>query len=122
MNLLTQGDQEELSIAFQVEKFGGENGVGAIAGTKTGYGTQHIENCYWTKELSLDCLGMTSENVQITNSQQYETTYLKSQEFLDILNYYVEEYNKTDKSFSKSEELLKWKFDESTGFPTLEFY
>lgn len=41
--------------------------------------------------------------------------------FLSKLNSYVETYNQGDKESTSSKELLTWKFDEETGFPTLSF-
>ena len=47
---------------------------------------------------------------------------LKYKEYiLDKLNSYVETYNQGDKESTSSKELLTWKFDEETGFPTLSF-
>ena len=60
-------------------------------GTKTWYGKHSIINCYW------------------------------SEEFLNILNNYVENYNQCDKELSDSKELLIWKIDSETGFPILNY-
>lgn len=100
------------------------NTIGGISGLKTNYGVHYIENCYWAEELGINCSGVTevggSGKVEITNSEQYLRSYMKTEEFLKRLNNYVEEYNQTDKEFSSSEEISKWVFDEETGYPTLD--
>ena len=96
--------------------------IGGIIGRKNGYGTHYIKNCYWQEELGLESVGSISVgNIEVTDSEAYSLEYMKTEEFLSKLNSYVETYNQGDKESTSSKELLTWKFDEETGFPTLSF-
>ena len=93
---------------------------GGIVGVKDGYGTHHIENCYWKEELNLECgenIGTGNGILEITNSREYKEQEMKSDTFLQVLNNYVETYNAGDKAYSNGAELLMWKFDEETLYP-----
>ena len=101
-----------------------EKYVGEIVGAKTNYGTNYIENCYWREETGIDCISTNisaSAEVIISNSEHYTEEYMKTEDFLNKLNSYVETYNQGEKSDSKGQEITMWKFDEETGFPTLSF-
>ena len=98
---------------------------GGIVGRKSGYGTNYIDKCYWLKEISSEGVGEITSgsegNIEITNSEACEKTYMQTEDFLNKLNNYVEEYNNGDKEFTNSLELLYWNFDEETGYPKLNY-
>ncbi|MGN1297896.1 MAG: hypothetical protein ACI4VH_05720 [Clostridia bacterium] len=40
---------------------------------------------------------------------------------MNLLNNYVDEYNSGEKEYTNSKELIRWKLDKETGYPTLDF-
>ena len=117
------GHKGEIINCYTTGNLEAENiNIGGIIGRKNGYGTNYIKNCYWQEELGLESVGSISVgNIEVTDSEAYSLEYMKTEEFLSKLNSYVETYNQGDKESTSSKELLTWKFDEETGFPTLSF-
>ena len=122
-DFIQTGHNGEIINCYTTGNLEAENiNIGGIIGRKNGYGTHYIKNCYWQEELGLESVGSISVgNMEVTDSEAYSLEYMKTNEFLDKLNSYVETYNQGDKESTSSKELLTWKFDEETGFPTLSF-
>ena len=122
-DFIEAGHKGEIINCYTTGTLEAENiNIGGIIGRKNGYGTNYIKNCYWQEELGLESVGSISVgNIELTDSEAYSLEYMKTNEFLDKLNSYVETYNQGDKESTSSKELLTWKFDEETGFPTLSF-
>lgn len=122
-NFIQTGHKGEIINCYTTGNLEAENiNIGGIIGRKNGYGTHYIKNCYWQEELGLESVGSISVgNIEVTDSEAYSLEYMKTEEFLSKLNSYVETYNQGDKELTSSKELLTWKFDEETGFPTLSF-
>ena len=115
----TQNDTSKLINCYNIGEVSGNTNVGEVAGNKNGYGTHYIVNCYGILDSGNPLYGTGGWNV--TNCVGYTKEYMKTNDFLEILNNYVEEYNAgEDKSYSSSIDLLSWKFDEETGYPTLD--
>ncbi len=120
----TQSENSKIVNCFNIGKVTGKEYVGEIAGGKDGYGTHYVQKCYGIEGRNELFGGMKSRPgrgfIEIDeNSKLYSEEYVKKQEFLDILNNYVDEYNAGDKSETGEIELVKWEFDSKTGYPTL---
>lgn len=118
----TQSDSSKIINCYGTGEIVATNYIGGILGFKEGYGTNYIEYCYWPEEFNLNSANVKAGCLlEVNNSQSYSLKNMKEESFLKILNDYVDEYNNGDKEYSKSEELLHWKIDAETGYPTLEF-
>lgn len=98
--------------------------IGGVIGAKTGYGTHYVEHCYWPLDFGIS-VGTTISHDGILDVDEYTKAYsltdMKEKEeesFLKLLNDYVDEYNSNEEN---TEKLLKWKFDNKTGYPILNF-
>ncbi len=115
----TQNDTSKLINCYNIGEVLGNTNIVEVAGYKSGYGTHYIVNCYGILDSGNPLYGTGAWNV--TNCVGYTKEYMKTNEFLAILNNYVEEYNAgEDKSYTNSIDLLSWKIDEETGYPTLD--
>ncbi len=97
--------------------------MGAIAGAKTGYGTHYVKKCYWKKELNLECCAYVYTGwgeLEIENSNSYEDSFIKTQEFANLLNENVKTYNEENSSNANFIELSEWKFTDKSKYPITE--
>ncbi len=99
----------------------GELVNGTYKGEISGYGRDntYIENCYWAEVNEIPICGYSK--VQSINSTAYPLSFIKSQNFVDILNNYVASYNTEHGEEENFVELLSWKLDEKTGYPVLKY-
>lgn len=77
-----------------------------------------IEKCYYldgSASFGIGKLNANDENIFL-----YTSEYMKSNEFVEILNEYVELYNETNKSKDNFIELKYWKVDKTNSYPTFE--
>lgn len=118
----TQNNISKIINCYNTGEILGTNYIGGILGMKDGYGTNYIEYCYWPEEFNLNVANVKSGALlEVSNSQSYSFKDIKTEAFLKILNDYVDEYNSGGKEYTESEELLSWKIDKETGYPTLDF-
>lgn len=114
----TQSANDKIANCFNIGPIKGNSNLGGIMGKKAGYGTHYIEHCYWPEEMNLKCAnntGMGYGIIEITHSQAYSESYMKTEEFVELLNSYVRTYNVEE---ANTQKLLEWKLDENTGYPT----
>ncbi len=97
--------------------------MGAIVGAKSGYGVHRIEKCYWLTTANLQCVGIVTTNskMEIEDEESFDSEYMQSQKFLDLLNKNVKEYNENNNSGSNFIKLCEWKFNKDNKYPEIEF-
>ncbi len=105
-----------MKIVILLEKLKRTDTSGGILGI--GGSSSYLGNCYWPEELNIQICGYTG--VQVTDSTAYPLSFMQSQDFVDILNTYVETYNAEHGEDEDFVELLTWKLDSKTGYPILE--
>lgn len=114
----TSNIDDKIMNCFTIGPIKGNSNLGGIMGKKAGYGTHYIEHCYWPEEMNLKCANInpgSTGKLEITNSQAYSESYLKTEEFVELLNSYVRTYNAEE---ANTQKLLEWKLDENIGYPT----
>ena len=119
----TQAKQNELFNCYTIGNVEGTTYVGAIAGAKIGYGTHYVKKCYWKKELNLECCAYVHTGwgeLEIENSNSYEDSFIKTQEFVNLLNENVKTYNEENSSNANFIELSEWKFTDKSKYPITE--
>ncbi len=115
----TQNDTSKIINCYNVGELTGKSEVGGIIGRKWGYGIHYIENCYCLNAFNLTGADAIYGTLTITNSEPYDLSYMKSNNFLNLLNNYVNGYNSGDKADSDSTVLANWEIDPETGYPIL---
>ena len=119
----TKQEPSPIENCYTTGNIKGSTNVRGILGIKGGYGTHVITNCYWPEELGLECGTDKSPSdgaLTITNSVAKSRTYMKTAEFLKLLNDYVDEYNTANASNTDFVELKNWVLDSDTGYPVLD--
>lgn len=111
-------DKGRLINCYNVGELKGNKRVGGIVGVKGGtYGTHYVEKCYWLEKEGLECCSNVHERLVITDSQALSNSDMTGTVLLDLLNNYVETYNAgEDKTYSSSNDLLKWKIVENDEY------
>lgn len=124
----TSGTTSRVINCYNIGDVKGNKYVGGIIGTKDGYGTSYIDNSFWKEVNGLNGYFNTGGNggvLEVTNTQAYSQEFIKTQEFIDILNSFANTYNaggyetNPNKTYSESEDLLRWKPGED-GYPVFE--
>lgn len=120
----TQGEQNEIYNCYTVGNIEGTTNVCALVGAKTGYGTHYLKYCYWKKELNLEYGSATVPTtwgiLQAENTTAYEDSYLKSQDFVNILNENVKKINEERKDNENFVKLSEWRLSSDNGYPSFE--
>ncbi len=116
----TQNDVTKVMNCYSVGGLEAINRKGGIVGAKTGYGTHYVENSYWPEEWNAEVCCNTPASLKVTDSRAYPLSFIQSQEFVDILNSYVNTYNLEHKDEEDFIELSSWILDTKTGYPILE--
>ena len=119
----TQGEQNEIYNCYTVGNIEGTTNVCALVGAKTGYGIHYLKYCYWKKELNLEygaVIGPNGGILQVENTTAYEDSYLKSQDFVNLLNENAKKLNEERKDNENFVELSEWRLSSDNGYPSFE--
>ena len=117
----TQAKQNELFNCYTIGNVEGTMQVGGVTGVKNGYGTHYIKNCYWKKSLNLECCPLkTAGELKIEDSEEFEDSYFKTQEFVNLLNENAKKYNQENSEDANFGELMEWKFINKSEYPIFE--